>query len=244
MDYDRYEQVQGWHAESFGQCPPEQASYFVRELATCRLDLADVSSALDIGFGNGNFIGWARDHKGWSCVGVEVNSRLLDRARLANFPAWESVAALRSARADARFDLITAFDVLEHIERAHIVPFLQELLAVSGANTRVVLRFPNGDNPFSAPVQNGDVTHCSTIGQNLLRQVAHLAGFEVEMLRSPVPGSLGSGVAGKFKLAAGLCARACIGGVLRHVFMGGQPVLFSTNLLAVLRPATPSGAHD
>lgn len=244
MSYDGYEHAQGWQANQFGQCSAEQTSYFARETAASQLHLPPASRVLDIGFGNGNFMGWAQDQKRWVCSGVEVNPRLIERAKAAGFAAWPSVEAALPHEPDERYQLVTAFDVLEHIERAHLVPFLRSVHAVCHRDAHVLLRFPNGDNPFSAPVQNGDVTHCTAIGQGMLRQVATLAGFEVESLRSPVPSVVASGLAGRLKLAGGLWARQVVGTALRHLFMGGQPVLFSTNLLAVLRPKPLGDALD
>ena len=235
--YDGYERAKGWSDAAFGAYSTTQGSQFQAELEP--FENAELAGkplrVLDVGFGNGSFLGWARG-KGWACDGIEVNERLIERARAKGFDAWQDVeSALQARRA---YDLITAFDVLEHIERTELVSFLSSLRRACHPRTLMLLRFPNGDNPFALPMQNGDVTHRTSIGQAMIRQVAELAGVEVVALREPRQPVDGIALKRRAMVAIGLSVRRAIGHAIRHLFMGGADVFFSSNLIVVLRLRT------
>ncbi len=238
MAYEGYESSRGWTEDTFGTFTATQNAYFEAELAALKIEKTSSLRLLDIGFGNGAFLGWCRS-KGWRCDGLELNERLLRRAADHGYSVGADLKSLKGEGGAASYDVITGFDVLEHIDRAVLVRFVAALGTISTPRTLLLFRFPNGDNPFSLPLQNGDVTHLTAIGQLMLRQVAALAGFEVIQLRSPCQSSAGEGVRRRVLQAVGLPVRWAVGTCIRHLFMGGLPVIYSPNLVAVLRvPAT------
>ncbi|MDR7375599.1 hypothetical protein J2X19_000257 [Rhodoferax ferrireducens] len=241
MSYENYEITQGWDEAAFGSFTSEQAAYYSAELRRCGLASSQHLHVLDIGFGNGTFLGWCRN-KGWQCDGVEINDRLITRASKHGYITKNNVSDFSFDSLQKPYDLITAFDVLEHIDRNSLVPFLSSLDKVCSPQTLLMLRFPNGDNPFSMPIQNGDVTHATAIGQMMLRQVAQLAGFEVIALGGPCQPLRGTSMSRRLLLAVGNPIRWAIGTIIKHLFMGGMPVTFSANLLAVLRRSNATTA--
>lgn len=234
MTYDNYERAQGWDEQAFGSSSSLQDAQFEAELSGLPLDLSKPLRVLDIGFGNGAFMGWAR-RRGLDCEGVEINPRLVQRATTHAFVARTNIKDLQDSVGWQPYGLITAFDVLEHIERDALVPFLSSLHEVCRQDTLLVFRFPNGDNPFSLPIQNGDVTHRTAIGQSLMRQVAELSELDVVSLRSPRQPLKGASLPRKVAVAIGIPARWLLGEAIRHLFMGGMRVVFSGNLLAILK---------
>lgn len=234
MNYENYEIAQGWEASDFASFTQEQSNYYAAELKQCGLLPQQPLRVLDIGFGNGSFLGWCRS-LGWQCDGIEVNSRLVARANAHGYAAAESIHNLPTGDSQNPYDLITAFDVLEHIDRDSLVSFLTILANISTNYTLFVFRFPNGDNPFSLPLQNGDVTHKTAIGQMMLRQIAQLTGFEVISLRSPVQALQSASLKRRISILIGLPFRWVIGTAIKHLFMGGMNVSFSSNLVAVLK---------
>lgn len=241
MSYENYEITQGWDEAAFGAFTSEQAAYYSAELKRIELLSLPDLHVLDVGFGNGAFLGWCRD-RGWKCDGVEVNERLITRASKHGFVTTKNVDDFSFDSIKNPFDLITAFDVLEHIERESLVGFLSSLRNICNPQTLLIVRFPNGDNPFSMPIQNGDVTHTTSIGQMMLRQVAQLAGFEVIALGGPCQPVQGTSMSRRLLIAVGNPIRWAVGTVIRHLFMGGMPVTFSPNLLAVLRRSNATTA--
>lgn len=238
MNYENYETAQGWEEKAFGLFSLEQAAYYSAELQRHGLTNLKNLHVLDVGFGNGSFLGWCRS-RGWQCDGLEVNDKLIARAKSHGYSASQTVSEL-PANTQQRYDLITAFDVLEHIDREFLVTFLASFKEVSTPKTLFVLRFPNGDNPFSMPVQNGDVTHKTAIGQAMLRQIAQLANLEVIALSGPSQPLKGARLVRRISVVIGWPLRWVIGIMIKHLFMGGVPVTFSPNLLAVLRKQASS----
>jgi SAM-dependent methyltransferase len=97
-------------------------------------------------------------------------------ARERGFAAWHSLDELP---ADQRFDLIAAFDVAEHIPAQELPGFMRALKERCAPGGLLLLRYPNGDSPFSLLHQNGDLTHLSAIGRNKLQQLASMSGWTV-----------------------------------------------------------------
>lgn len=235
MSYENYERAQGWNEGDFGAFREEQSAWFEAELQGTLAPVVGALRVLDIGFGNGSFMGWARS-RGWDCEGCEVNTRLVERARQHGFQAAATLEELASLPGWQSYDLITAFDVLEHIDRDALVSFLVSVRKLCKPQTLLLFRFPNGDNPFSAPVQNGDVTHRTAIGQAMVRQVAELAEFDIVRLENPKIALRGASLARKAGVWIGGPLRRLLGAFIRHLFMAGMPVVFTGNLVAVLRP--------
>lgn len=235
MTYENYERAQGWADQQFGEYSVEQADLFEAEINISSSLLAGIPlRVLDIGFGNGAFMGWVRD-RGWLCEGLEVNPRLIERATERGYVAAADLSQLIAKPEWKAYDLITAFDVLEHIDREDLVPFLVSLHTACGPETLLLFRFPNGDSPFSGPVQNGDVTHRNAIGQSMLRQVAELADFNVAYLGSPPLPMHRATFKRRMYVLFGLPIRWFLGKFIRHLFMGGMNVVFTGNLMAVLK---------
>jgi len=233
--YNNYEVSQGWNAENFSKFSSDQENYFNAEVLPL-MPLAGTSTkVMDIGFGNGSFLGWAKS-KGYACTGLEVNERLVKRALDAGFPAVTDFSQIGACEHHV-FQVITAFDVLEHIRREDLVNFLNGVRSICSSDAVVILRFPNGDNPFSLFMQNGDITHQTWIGRGMLRQLAQLAGFDVASLRPPVIPTNRSSLNRRVSVALGKPSRWAIAKVISGLFMGGAEISLSPNLLAVLRPS-------
>ncbi len=76
------------------------------------------SSALDVGCGNGHFLYWLRRH-GWRAEGLEVSAYAARRARErsgAEIHVGDIRTFAQGPTSRSRYDLITLFDVLEHME--------------------------------------------------------------------------------------------------------------------------------
>lgn len=167
-----YIQWKGWSSDTgFGALADEERRYFSKEVAAaCREPIRRV---MEVGFGSGAFLSFCRE-QGWEVTGVEQNRLLVEAARGTGFQAFQN--HLTPPEADG-FDLIAAFDVLEHIPpdlAERWIGDLHDRLAPGGT---LLLRFPNGDSPFGMTYQNGDPTHTSVVGGLKARYYAEKAGF-------------------------------------------------------------------
>lgn len=80
---------------------------------------------------------------------------------------------------DNEFDLIVAFDVLEHLQNTELDLLLKEVSTKLKDGGLFLARFPNGDSPFSSFIQNGDPTHVNCIGSMKMKYFAHSASMRL-----------------------------------------------------------------
>lgn len=101
---------------------------------------------LDVGCGVGNFLAYARA-KGWECWGIDFDADAVRAGKQTFGLACLDVASLSEfakAHQDLRFDLITFFDVFEHIDNHN-----EFLTLVSG------MLAPGGSIALSVPYRRG-----------------------------------------------------------------------------------------
>lgn len=114
-------------------------------------------------------------NNGHDVTGTELNTELLAVASSLGYPVFDA-DYLTQASQDT-FDVIAAFDVLEHIPPEQTISFLRDCKRLLKSEGCLVLRFPNGDSPASLPTFHGDPTHLNWIGSGKMRYYAQCAGF-------------------------------------------------------------------
>jgi SAM-dependent methyltransferase len=163
--YEGYETWKGW-TETFA-VDAEEAAYFAGETRELEIEAADV---LEIGFGSGRFLAWARQ-RGARIVGTEINATLLEAARsfgVELLPAdFERVAHEHAGR----FATIAAFDVFEHFSLAEIVARIAAAETMLKRGGHLIMRFPNAQSPFGLAPQYGDVTHKTALSRSIIEQL-------------------------------------------------------------------------
>ncbi len=227
---DSYAEWKSWQSEDFGQPAAAACAYF--DLLWRRfIDRKFTSpSVLEIGFGNGQFLGWCRQ-RGMTVRGVETNHALLTRAKDAGFDC----AATPDALNERRFDLIALFDVLEHIPAAEITPFLCRLSERLTPEGRIILRTPNGGSPLGLNHQHGDPTHAAILTAHKLRYLCAPAGLSIIYCGADLyplfAGSLRAMPARVLRRAL----HQLLERIVRFVFSPQPRGVLSANLLTVMR---------
>ena len=165
-----------WSEEPFGTLNKNAKCYFRAELKHAGIDSNKPLKVLEIGFGNGEFLAYAREQN-WCIEGVEVNTKLLEQGKSAKFSVHQgpSLDKLETGH----YDLVVAFDVLEHISQDQIEGFLLAIKRVLKTSGCFLARFPNGDSPLGLIAQNGDVTHNNFIGSGKVRYYSSLVGMKI-----------------------------------------------------------------
>jgi hypothetical protein len=224
-----------WQSTEFGRFTRDEALYFALETG---LDKRSSAKVLEIGFGNGNFLGWVRSIKG-DAFGVESDPTLTLRCK-----AFLGVEHTFSNLQDARlvqlrhfFTDIVAFDVIEHIAIAELQTMLVNLRKLLAENGRLIVRFPNGDSPFGRITQHGDPTHITTIGYQKLEYIAQSAGFCVSEIRAPSLPLWGVGPIAGCKRFSLKMTRRLVEGIIALLYYGGRRIPLDPNYVAVLRPS-------
>ena len=171
-NYHGYTQWKGWRGEF--ATTDREARYYAAELGDVELGGKRV---LEVGFGNGSFLAWARE-QGAQVTGTEVIDALIDQARAKGYDAQPaSLQALSAARRE--FDLVVAFDVFEHWNRDELVANMQYIHTLLAPGGMLLARFPNGHSPFGRVFQHGDLTHVTTLSSSRMAQLAQMTGFAV-----------------------------------------------------------------
>ena len=169
-----------WNPELFSQTSKLDEAYFDNTVKL--LDLNKSSNILEIGFGNGSFLGYAK-RNGFSCDGVETNIKLVDLAISKNFKVYKDIDDIETNK---KYDLIILFDVIEHISENEIVSFLNGLSSCLKKNGSIFLRFPNGSSPLGLANQHGDITHCNVITLPKLNYWCNESNLKVAFSRGDV----------------------------------------------------------
>ena len=190
--YDNvYTEWKGWK-NNFGELKKNQSAYFSKEISRTKHDFPKKSKILEIGFGNGCFLTYAQRND-WEVCGTEVNEALVNIARQKGFAAIYTKEL--SSFDDNTFNLVVAFDVLEHVEQWHLSEFISEIKRVLKNDGIFIARVPNGDSPLGLANQNGDMSHLSTLGSGKLRHLAAKANMKIIFLGGQAQPILGTSAA-------------------------------------------------
>ena len=115
--YENYEETQGWNTKAFGSYSCVEASYFKKEMSSLISAIVGNGECrvLDIGFGNGAFMGWCRDNN-IRCGGLEVNLPQVGTAKSAGY----SVSSNLDDISELKYRAVAGFDVLEFKESCEL----------------------------------------------------------------------------------------------------------------------------
>jgi len=233
---DAYLEWKHWNPKNFGALTVREAADFSALLRKAQVRVAEGARVLEIGFGNGTFLEFGR-RRGWKMHGTEVNPGLLECAVENGFHVTEA-ETLEAFHSQA-FQMVAAFDVMEHIPLEALPGFLSEVRRVLKPAGYFVARFPNGDSPFGRHIQNGDVTHKTAIGSIRARYLAAQAAMELLFLDCEVQAIFAGRTHTPHRLFA-VPVKKLMNAFLNLVFSPRDPLPFcSPNLHLVLRKPDP-----
>ena len=216
---------------SFGELDESQRAYYRAELRNTKLEL--IRDVLEIGFGNGSFLAFCKENS-WNTLGTEMNPELVTLALERGFQA---VDANRLVLAEAQsWDLIVAFDVLEHVDQSKLIEMLvliRQLLRPGGV---FVARFPNGDSPLGLQLQHGDITHLTTLGSGKVEYFAKTLEYEIVSLRGAVQPIFRDGFASTLRRLLIVPLKNVLELLIKKLFFPGTRVAFLSPSLVVCLP--------
>ena len=235
---DDYAEWKSWSAADFARLPKDDACYFAKLLKQSPVlrALGSGKRVLEIGFGNGAFMRFAKE-RGMAVAGVDIVPELVARARAAGYEAFESVAALvaqQSANAQA-FDAVFLFDVLEHLSPEQIKALFAQLRPCTSEHAVVVMRFPNGGGPLGLANQHGDPTHQTALTASKLDFFLQGSGWQLQSCRGDVFPVWNGRLAKLPHRALAFVLRAAIEKLFRLIYFPQSRGVLSANLLAVVQ---------
>lgn len=221
MDYQDYSKWKGWLTEvPFGELSTLQSKEFELQLKKLGIPYKGIN-ALEIGYGNGSFITFMLNN-GSSVEGIEIQEPLLAAAKAKGIQVKSSINDVTCGP----YDLIVAFDVLEHLTIEELKSLFfkcRHLLKEKGA---MLFRFPNADSFAGMGSQNGDFTHITAIGQTKLQQLVEPFGLKIKIFE-------GKSVYPKANILVDI-VRACFRYILMHGMGVGSSYFFSSDVVAVI----------
>jgi SAM-dependent methyltransferase len=212
--YRSYAAFKSWTGETSGR----DDRIFERELAWG--GLKPPAKILEIGFGDGEFLDWAR-RQGYSVTGVEIIGELVGRASSRGHRVFEGRVQSALAPAERNFDLVLALDVFEHMSIDELIEAMRFLKGILAPEGKILARFPNGASPFGAYPQSGDITHLTILSGARMAHIAHIAGLRLIAAHNAARAEHRPWLARR----AGRLARAMIEIAIGQLYFGGRTPL-------------------
>lgn len=134
---------------------------------------------MDAGCGAGNLVYWMQDKGYTNARGIDSSIDQIEAGQklgIENLEIADLLEVLQTSK--NRFDLIFMRDVLEHIEKQHVLPLLDMCLEALKPGGRLVMQMPNGASPVVGRVLYGDFTHESAYTVTSLSQLFLLANYD------------------------------------------------------------------
>ena len=220
-DYDDYFRwkmsVNDWG--SFFELTESEAEEISLQFKRSKISLKG-ANVLELGFGSGKILKFLRD-KGCSVEGIEIQENLLKLAQEKDFKVHKNIADV-----EGPYDVIVAFDVLEHMSLGQLKEFFTYAANKLKPTGKMLFRFPNADSYAGMAAQNGDHTHVTAMGQSKLRQIVEPFGLEIASFEGRVDYPVKSVRNFIFKV---------IRWPLIKIIGFGNPYFFAGNVVAVVK---------
>jgi len=171
--YEGYQEWKGWH--TFFSPTAQECELFRQEFKNIPLAQKKI---LDIGFGSGSLLGWMRS-VGGDVAGVEIQSTLLQAAQKKAITVFHDIAHAPSDH----YDIISLFDVLEHLANDQIQGVLVEAYRVMRSGGTIMIRVPNCQSPAGLANQFADPTHISMLSGPIVKAFLQQANFQEILVR-------------------------------------------------------------
>jgi SAM-dependent methyltransferase len=134
---------------------------------------------LDIGCGSGHLVRDATE-EGIDAFGVDVSKYSVDNAVVKDRVLYGSMEEIKFS--DGFFDVVSAIDVVEHIDPKNVKKALFETLRVLKPSGLLILTTPN---PYHGDDWIYDLTHVCVRPPKFWKEVLESVGFEVKIAYVP-----------------------------------------------------------
>lgn len=163
----------------------KEQNYFLRGW----LPSSTSARCLDVGCGSGAFVELLIGQGFRNVSGCDISGEQVAVAQARGVPCVVGEALSALAGKEECYDLITAFDVVEHLSKAELLEFLERCYRALRVGGSLILKSPNASSPMGMSVRYGDFTHELGLTPNSLRHLLRLYGFNHISFREvgPVP---------------------------------------------------------
>jgi 2-polyprenyl-3-methyl-5-hydroxy-6-metoxy-1,4-benzoquinol methylase len=205
--YDSYQRTTASHGQS--EMRADQLYGQLRRRWRDRLPEDHGLPTVDLGCGTGEFVMFLQKEGFSAAEGVDLGAEQVELAR--SLGARNIVhGSAREYIADQsdRFGLITAFNLLEHLDRMEMVDLMDAVVAALRPEGRFIAMVPNAKGLFGAQVRFADLTHEMSFTPRSINQLCEVVGLRlVEILEN---GPLPHGPASSLRWVAWQGIRGCL----------------------------------
>lgn len=158
---------------------------------------------LDIGIGRGEMISCMKEWGYVNYLGIDISKSTVEycKALHLNVELVSDTRAWLSEHKDS-YAVITLLDVLEHVPKSEVIPFLKDLKSALKPGGTLIIQVPNLQAPDGQLHRYNDFTHESGFVENSMKQVLLAAGFRTFYFKGfeiLVHGSFIEKIAGVFR---------------------------------------------
>ena len=226
--YQSYDTWKNWSDET-----TVQADRLKKELK--RAGIAPGAALLEIGFGSGGFLDWARE-EGYRVRGIEQVESLIFSAQAKGHDVYHDDDTFSAIEPNS-IDAVIAFDVLEHMDVKGLFSFFAKAKNVLISGGRIIVRVPNCASPYGFVYQFGDLTHLTPLSENSFRQLAISSGFSVQGVYPAAETLTGPG--GPLLRSAVFLLRDLHSVIVSYLYFGKRHIM-TPAITAVLLNADPN----
>lgn len=152
---------------------------------------------LDLGCGWGGFLAFLKTEGYSNLSGVDSSSQQVEIAHRLGLSQVEMGDVFNTlAKHRSYYGCISAFNVLEHLHKQEVLPFLQAVQAALKPGGILLLELPNANSLFGSRTRYWDFTHELSFTPTSLLQILETTGFVNVTLqeRYPVVYGIKSGI--------------------------------------------------
>ena len=231
--YERYRSYQ-----SAGNSDDErrQRAPYLRNLITRHFPPNRNLRILDLGCGSGALLYFLNEAGYKNLSGIDNSSEQIKETAKIDFAdvTCGDVFGLLESAANESYDVIAAFDVIEHLTKPELLRFADEIYRTLAPGGLWMIHAPNAEGVFGGRVRYADLTHEQAFTRESVEQLTRAAGFSVTNCYEDEP--VVHGVKSMLRWCVWKSARA----ILRLYYMAetgdaGRHAVFSQNLLALAR---------
>ena len=205
--YDSYQRTTASHGNR--EMPLEQLHSQFRRRWRLRIPQDHSLPALDLGCGKGEFVLFLQREGFSAAEGVDVSleqvalARSLGARNVVQGSAHEYVTAHSE-----RYGLITAFNLLEHLDRPEMLHLMDGVVAALRPEGRFIAMVPNAKGLFGAHVRYADLTHEMSFTPRSVIQLCEIVGLQ--LIEITENGPLPHGLASSMRWVAWQAIRGCL----------------------------------
>lgn len=187
--YGRYHATHATYSAERGSEVPAGSVAHIRHFLKLGLPADRTTPILDLGCGGGALLGIAQEMGYSDLAGVDVAAGMLDKARTRSLARLHQGDVLEFLRAQpaGTFGVVTAVDLLEHLQRPELLDLCREVGRVLRPGGVFLIHSPNGASPLVGHILHGDITHEVAFTRTSLGQLLLTVGFEPPVCLEEAP---------------------------------------------------------